>query len=185
MSDSLSSQLRDRLQHFAAITGGQNLAICFLLASEIEGTHFHQSSTPACGLQAYTKLQCILTVESELPTLPVLLCANAGDVGATVKAHIESLVSYQPGPPLPHPGNLLAGCTIGPYMSSAEVSSVASLFGNIGNLASACVASAEQSQSNGLMELTAEDRTSIMRLEALRRQIGDERARGILGFWTS
>ncbi|KAF2222397.1 hypothetical protein BDZ85DRAFT_263586 [Elsinoe ampelina] len=183
MSDAQSAQLRDRLQHFVAITGGQDLGICLLLASETDDGHINQTSTTAAGVQAYTKLQCILAADSELPTLPVLLCINAGDIGATVKAHIESLVPYRPDPPLQHPGHLLAGCTIGPPMSTNELNSVASLFGGMGDMSSACVISAEQ--SSGLMDPTAEDRTSIMRLEALRRQIGGERVSGILEFWTS
>ncbi|KAK5120359.1 hypothetical protein LTR85_006298 [Meristemomyces frigidus] len=156
-----------RIQHFASLTGGQDLAIVFLLAAPPAGSTFvsakqlavDTSSATASnddteGVYAYTRLQAVLVNHADIPNLPILPLADLEGLAALLKKHVANFTrartpQAQGTTAVATPFELLQVCTANPPMSQQTAYVLSDLFANIKELAEACtsVTSAPNSSS--------------------------------------
>ncbi|KAI7232392.1 hypothetical protein KC330_g5943 [Hortaea werneckii] len=165
----------ERIQRFASLTGGKELAIVFLLASPPTPAHptapvATNSFTTARqlaqqtaqlsavsergnldGVLAWTKLQAELTNRSYIPYIPILPLTTLDKLPQLLQKHVAALNS--PSHLLPkHSANtfdLLQQCTSNPPMDQQTAYCLSDVFSNMAELAGACtgISSAPQSSS--------------------------------------
>ncbi|KAI7370645.1 hypothetical protein KC354_g1104 [Hortaea werneckii] len=166
----------ERVQRFASLTGGKDLAIIFLLASpppppaqptaSIITNNFTTAKQLAQytaqlsaesergnidGVVAWTRLQAELTNRSDIPYIPTLPLTSLFQLAQLVRKHVAALNS------LSHPApkqsvntfDLLQHCTSNPPMDQQTAYCLSDLFVNMSELAAACtgISSAPQSSS--------------------------------------
>lgn len=164
----------ERIQRFASLTGGKDLAIVFLLASPppaqptapIIANSFTTARKLAQqtaqlsadsergnidGVVAWTKLQAELTNRSDIPYIPILPLTALCQLPQLVQKHVAALNT--PSHPAPKQSvntfDLLQKCTSNPPMDRQTAYCLSDLFVNIEELAAACteISSASQSSS--------------------------------------
>lgn len=202
-----------RIRHFASLTGGQDLAIVFLLstpkapafitAKQLGNGDANQSDNVE-GVYAYTKLQAELLNHGDIPHVPVLPLANLEGLPSLLEQHASALTR----PPskqsaVAKPFELLQLCTANPPMSQQTAYILSDLFCSIRELAEACTSagSAPQSSSpsaraaglssqiiNGTYEPSQSTSTqscdaASAKLKRLRDLIGDRECQDIVDFW--
>ncbi|KAI6835044.1 hypothetical protein KC367_g6968 [Hortaea werneckii] len=166
----------ERVQRFASLTGGNDLAIVFLLASTppplaqatalITTSSFTTARRLAQqtaqlsadsergnvdGVVAWTRLQAELTNRSDIPYIPTLPLTSLFQLAQLVRKHVAALNS--PSHPAPKQSvntfDLLQHCTSNPSMDQQIAYCMSDLFVNMAELAVACtgISSAPQSSS--------------------------------------
>ncbi|OTA29373.1 hypothetical protein BTJ68_09877 [Hortaea werneckii EXF-2000] len=165
----------ERIQRFASLTGGKDLAIVFLLASPpppaqptapIIANSFTTAKKLAQqtaqlsadtergnvdGVVAWTKLQAELTNRSDIPYIPILPLTALCQLPQLVQKHVAALNT--PSHPAPKQSvntfDLLQQCTSNPPMDRQTAYCLSDLFVNMEELAAACtgISSAPQSSS--------------------------------------
>ena len=165
----------ERIQRFASLTGGKDLAIVFLLApppplaqptSPIIANSFTTARKLAQqtaqlsadsergnidGVVAWTKLQAELTNRSDIPYVPILPLTALRQLPQLVQKYVAALNT--PSHPAPKQSvntfDLLQQCTSNPPMDRQTAYCLSDLFVNLEELAAACtgISSAPQSSS--------------------------------------
>ncbi|KAI7265582.1 hypothetical protein KC343_g3801 [Hortaea werneckii] len=165
----------ERIQRFASLTGGKDLAIVFLLASPpppaqptapIIANSFTTARKLAQqtaqlsadsergntdGVVAWTKLQAELTNRSDIPYIPILPLSALCQLPQLVQKHVAALNT--PSHPAPNQSantfDLLQQCTSNPPMDQQTAYCLSDLFVNMEELAAACtgISSAPPSSS--------------------------------------
>ncbi|TKA83793.1 hypothetical protein B0A55_00058 [Friedmanniomyces simplex] len=203
----------DRIQHFASLTGGQDLAIIFLLqpppatsfipAKQLLNSTNNGSSPETNGVYAYTLLQATLMDRSGIPYIPILPLATLASLPDLLKGHSTSWARSLPKaiskPPTPM--DLLQLCTANPPMPQQTTYFLSDLFPNLRELAVACtsVSSAPASSSpsaRAAAGLVSSQDTEILglgtqvsdaggygRLRRLRDLVGEQQCRDVVDFW--
>lgn len=161
VSDSKLDATIYRIQHFAFLTGGQDLAIVFLLAAS-PSTSFVSAEQLATdsphiadpddtsGIYAYTKLQAELNNHPSIPYIPILPLAKLDGLSNLLKKHVEARTRTPPPPKsVATPFELLQLCTANPPMPQQTAFVLSDLFSSVEGLAEACtsVSSAPGSSS--------------------------------------
>ncbi|KAI6905550.1 hypothetical protein KC318_g5907 [Hortaea werneckii] len=158
----------ERIQRFASLTGGKDLAIVFLLASpppppppaaQPTAPIINNSFTTARqlaqktaqlsavsergnldGVLAWTKLQAELTNRSDVPYIPSLPLTALDKLTQLLQKHVAALNS--PSHPAPKQSantfDLLQQCTSNPPMDQQTAYCLSDVFGNMAELAAAC-----------------------------------------------
>ncbi|RMX81664.1 hypothetical protein D0869_06638 [Hortaea werneckii] len=164
-----------RIQRFASLTGGKDLAIVFLLASPpppaqptapnatngfTTARQLAQQTAQLSaasergnldGVIAWTKLQAELTNRSDIPYIPILPLTALDELPQLLQKHVAALNS--PSHPAPRQSantfDLLQLCTSNPPMDQQTAYCLSDVFANMEELAAACtgVSSAPQSSS--------------------------------------
>ncbi|KAI7278050.1 hypothetical protein KC345_g6199 [Hortaea werneckii] len=165
----------ERIQRFASLTGGKDLAILFLLASPPPSAQptapmITNSFTTAKklaqetaqlsadsergnvdGVVAWTKLQAELTNRSDIPYIPILPLTAICQLPQLVQKHVAALniPSHSAPKQSANTFDLLQQCTSNPPMDQQTAYSLSDLFVNMEELAAACtgISSAPQSSS--------------------------------------
>ena len=166
----------ERIQRFASLTGGKDLAIVFLLAcppplpAQATALTITNSFTTARqlaqqtaelsaasergnldGVIAWTKLQAELTNRPNIAYIPILPLTALDKLPQLLQKHVAALNS--PSHPLPKQSaktfDLLQHCTSTPPMDQQTAYCLSDIFVNVAELAAACtgVSSAPQSSS--------------------------------------
>lgn len=200
-----------RIQHFASLTGGEDLAIVFLLhrapvksfvtAKQLTTGHGENDSNVE-GIHGYSKLQAEMINHSEVPYIPTLPLCKPEGLADLLKKHFTSLTR----PPPNHKAmatsfELLQLCTANPPMSQQTAFILTDLFTDLRDLARACssVGSAPNSspptarlatsQECDVPELSLDmsrqgaDSSATHRLKRLRDLVGDQECQDIIDFW--
>lgn len=213
-SDVADAKLADtilRLQHFVSLTGGQDLAIVFLLSRPAESSFVSSKALASStsntndgvdGVYAYAKLQAELANHDEILTIPILPLATLSDLANLLKKHAEALTRSSPRPAQRTASiDLLGQCTSNPPMPQETVFYLSDIFPNLAELASACTtvtsapnssspsarAAAWQSQDSAVYDLglgmSTQSSESGGRVRRLRDLVGREKMGEIVDFW--
>lgn len=140
----------ERIRRFASLTGGQDLAIVFLLDppadtsfTSARSVNEKTTSQPSGedGVVAYTKLQAALFDYADIPHIPILLLPSLDGLPGLLKSHIATVTKPKPRPqPQVTPFDLLQLCTANPPMPQQTAFILSDLFPNLRELAAACTA---------------------------------------------
>ncbi|KAK4550133.1 hypothetical protein LTR36_003100 [Oleoguttula mirabilis] len=157
-----------RIRHFASLTGGQDLAIVFLLSQPqvttfvsakqlaVHGATTASTTDDAEGVYAYSKVQAELMNKPDIPNIPVLPLASLEGLPALLRKHVANLTHVHTQshaaaatPVVASPFELLQLCTANPPMPQQTAYILSDLFPNIKVLAETCtsVTSAPSSSS--------------------------------------
>lgn len=149
-----------RIQHFAALTGGQYLVIIFLLApcvkqattkgfisakdlADSQNASVRDPADVLAGITAYTTLQATLATRQDILHIPILPLTSLDALPRLLQSHIAA---RNCPPPRPEPAattfDLLKLCTASPPMPVQTAYVLNDLFGSIGELAAACTTAA-------------------------------------------
>jgi hypothetical protein len=148
----------DRIHHFASLTGGEDLAIVFLLhapktssfisVKELTST----DSDPDAGTKgvlAYAKLQASLLSRSDIPHIPILPLASVDALpGLLTKVVTALLRKSQHTPASTTPFGMLQLSTTEPPMDRQTAYFATDCFANLRELAEACTEPAAESTSS-------------------------------------
>ncbi|KAM0722258.1 hypothetical protein Q7P37_001699 [Cladosporium fusiforme] len=196
----------DRIHRFAALTGGQNLAMVFLLSPPKASTFIsvkhltaddNAQATDMKGVVAYSTLQASLLPRTDIPHIPILPLASVDDLPQLLKDYINAL------PPKSErvasaasPFELLQLCTTEPPMDRQTAYFATDCFASLKDLATACTeplavpsSSSPASRADfGLGYLRSRDDMPMSsnaqsKLEQLRGLVGDEKLRELADFW--
>lgn len=201
VSKSIITNTITRIKHFAALTGGVNLAIVCLLhppphASFASSKKLVEAPTgDTTGVFAYSTLQSTLFAEHEIPTIPILPLAKVKGLADVLSTFVAALEG--PSLPLPTPKtmpfDLLQLCTVEPPMDRQTAFLTTDVFPNLRELAAACVTTlpSQSFDSPGLnlhslgpAQSSGNMRENEGRLDALHRLVGPEQAGYMMEFWT-
>ena len=202
----------ERIQHFASLTGGEDLAIVFLLnppparnfvpAIQL-ATDSSDDAARMKGMLAYSKLQAEMMNHTEIPYIPILPLCTLEGLPQLLNKHATNLTRT---PPTQKPAatsfELLKLCTANPPMSEQTAYILSDLFVDLRDLAMTCLAvtsapnssspsarAAVSSQANGVYDLGLEmstqesDITATGKLKRLRDLVGEQKFRDIVDFW--
>lgn len=200
-----------RINHFASLTGGQDLAIVFLLnpPSDARFVSARQQTmsggdqrAEVDGVYAYSKLQAEMINHAEIPHAPILPLAKLDGLSVLLRKHVANLSRIQPKQ---HASatqlDLLQLCTASPPMSQQTAYILSDLFPSLRDLATACTsvtsapnssspsARAASSQTNDFYDLglsmgpQSSDSTANNKLKRLRDLVGDQECRDVVDFW--
>lgn len=198
----------ERIHHFAALTGGQNLAIIFLLNPPKASTFVSAKSltadsttdeTGAKGILAYSKLQASLLPRNDIPHVPILPLASVEGLPQLLKDHAAALShkSTQQVLPAASPFELLQLCTTEPPMDRQTAFFATDCFANLKELAAACTERvAPLSSSSPVLRYGSGSECHRFsaglgmgsgvqgKMEQLSSLVGDEKCRELVDFWT-
>ncbi|KAK5674760.1 hypothetical protein LTS10_012496 [Elasticomyces elasticus] len=202
----------DRIQHFASLTGGQDLAIVFLLqtppstsfapARELLGGASSSTSPATSGMYAYTSLQAILVDRSDIPYVLTLPLANLEGLSNLLHRHSSStarpLQIKAPTKP-PGPLDMLKLCTSNPPMVQHTAYVLSDLFENLQDLAETCTdisfppassspsaraaAGYTSSQDTEMLDAHNPDMGGSGKLKRLRDLVGEQQCAELIDFW--
>lgn len=198
----------ERIHHFAALTGGQHLAIIFLLNPPKASTFVSAKSltadnttheTDTKGVLAYSKLQASLLPRNDIPHVPILPLASVEDLPQLVKNHSAALShnTTQQAFPAASPFELLQLCTTEPPMDRQTAFFATDCFASLKDLAAACTEPVRplSSSSPVLRDGSGSECHRFSaglgmgsgvqgKMERLRSLVGDEKCRELVDFWT-
>ncbi|KAK1811581.1 hypothetical protein LTR12_014074 [Friedmanniomyces endolithicus] len=203
----------DRIQHFASLTGGQDLAIVFLLqptpaitfipAKQLFDDASNSSRSSSDGMYAYTSLQAALMDRSDVPYIPILPLATLSTLPDLLKWHASSRARSPPkaiSRP-PRSLDLLQLCTANPPMPQQTAYILTDLFPYLRDLAMACtsISSAPGSSSpsaRAAASLLSSQDTEMFgmstqasyaggygKLKRLRDLVGEQQCTDVVDFW--
>lgn len=203
----------ERIRRFAALTGGQDLAIVFLLdppkdtaftsAKNLNGNTGNPSPGQD-GVIAYSKLQAAMMDHGDIPHIHVLPLTTLDALPELLKKHVAALSQpKQRAKPPTTPFTLLQMCTANPPMSQQTAFILSDLFPNLRELAVACasVSSAPISSSPSVraagfssqvigtqdtgrgMSTQYSADRAVNKLKQLRDLVGDQEVMDIVDFW--
>ncbi|KAK0285775.1 hypothetical protein LTR35_005115 [Friedmanniomyces endolithicus] len=203
----------DRIQHFASLTGSQDLAIVFLLqpppatgfasAQHLFDDASNSSRSSSDGMYAYTSLQAALMDRSDIPYIPILPLGTLSTLPDLLKRHTSSMARSPPKAISRPPKSLdlLRLCTANPPMPQQTAYILSDLFPGLRELATACtsISSAPGSSSpsaraaTGLLSsqdtemLGMSTQTSHAggygKLKRLRDLVGEQQCLDVVDFW--
>ncbi|KAK0818945.1 hypothetical protein LTR02_003296 [Friedmanniomyces endolithicus] len=203
----------NRIQHFASLTGGQDLAIVFLLqpppattiipAKQLLDDASNCSKSSSDGMYAYTSLQAALMDRSDIPYIPILPLATLSTLPDLLKRDASSRARSPPKAisKLPRSLNLLRLCTANPPMPQQTAYMLSDLFPNLRDLAMACtnISSAPGSSSpsaRAAASLLSSQDTEMFgmstqasyaggygKLKRLRDLVGEQQCMDVVDFW--
>ena len=198
----------ERIEHFASLTGGEDLVFIFLLnpppastfvsAKDLsEANNNDMADTDA--IAAYSKLQAELINHADIPHIPVLPILTVANLSETISKHTTALQSQPPKQRAPATSSfsLLKLCTANPPMSEQTAYVLSDLFKDLKDLAFACstVSSAPNSSSPSAraagfpssfsydINTQSSDSNAASRLKRLRDLIGEQECHDIIDFW--
>jgi hypothetical protein len=149
-----------RIHHFASLTGGEDLAIVFLLhepklstfvsAKDVTNASHTDNETSAAGIYAFTTLQSTMFARTEIPHIPILPFASLDALPALLRKHATALSRPTMSVPLPITSSeLLKMCTTADQpMDQTTVSVVAELVPDLRSFARLCSSSANHCGSS-------------------------------------
>ncbi|GAB7356702.1 hypothetical protein MBLNU459_g7409t2 [Dothideomycetes sp. NU459] len=202
-----------RIEHFASLTGGLNIAMVLLLSSPSRSSSSSSSSTthtpaatatdphpaepdPLLGQHSYAQLQATLLSRPDLPWIPILPLARVAGLPSLLQSYAGSVGRGPPAPPEPGARSLdlLAQCTVEAPLSPLARDLASDVFRSLAELAGAATAVVAAAAVEGGREIggwaspsfsVPSDRTRGARkaFEVLREQVGDEVVEGMLEFW--
>jgi hypothetical protein len=202
----------DRIHHFASLTGGQDLAIVFLLNPPKTSSFISvkdltsTDSNPDAGTKGvltYAKLQASLLSRSDIPHIPILPLASVEALPGLLTKTIAALSSkpqYMPNTTTPF--GMLQLSTTEPPMDRQTAYFATDCFANLRDLAEACTQPAaeptssspslmggisfSQSSARGQGSYTgtaSQGRGATEGLRQLRSLVGEERYSELVEFW--
>lgn len=203
----------DRIRRFAALTGGQDLAILFLLEAPrnttfVSAKDMHNSGAATSvvedGIGAYSKLQAVMMDNPDIPYIPTLLLSTVDGLAELLRKYTTSLnIPKQETKPTATSFELLRLCTANPPMPHQTAFYLSDLFSSLRELAAACTAVSSapkpsspssrgagfssqitSTQGSGLgFNTTLSDDGAVTKLKRLRDLIGDKECADIVDFW--
>lgn len=202
-----------RMRHFASLTGGQDLAIVFLLNPPGDSTFMsamdfakssHTGDSNTDGILAYSKLQAEIINHNEIPHVPILPLATIEGLTQVLAKHTTELSRpIRTSKALTTPFELLRLCTTCSPMPQKTAFILSDLFINLKDFAAAC-SSASSSRNScsrstrvadlafyhsssfdlpGGTDVQGPSSDSLIRLKQLRDLIGDRAFRDVIDFW--
>ncbi|KAK4965586.1 hypothetical protein LTR66_003677 [Elasticomyces elasticus] len=137
----------ERVARFAALTGGQDIAIVFLLSHHAAASFVSARSLahgiggitdPCDGMHAYMKLQAELFTRDDIPNVSILPLAKPEGLPTLIKNHVKTLAK----PKFLHPrpvdcSKMLAHCSSTPPLGQFAVDVVSDYFPSLRHLATA------------------------------------------------
>lgn len=161
-ADKLDETLK-RVRHFASLTGGQDLAIVFLLSAPPTGSFMSAKqvangataagASDTDGVYAYTKLQAEMVGRNDVPYIPILPLASLESLPILLTKHVAAITRprqlHATTKPIATSFELLQLCTAIPPMQQQTGYILSDLFSSLQELAEACttVSSAPNSSS--------------------------------------
>lgn len=214
MSDANLLCTLDRIHHFAALKGGQDLAIIFLLNPPIASNFVtvkdldandSNRATDTNGVIAYARLQAALLPRQDIPPVPILPLAAVEGLPELLKKHVNTVSrKVQPLAPATAPFDLLQLCTTEPPMDRQTAYFVTDFKSSLRELATVCASSLDlggcrsdhsllgKSQKSDLnrdghekLQGIGHDPSAMNDLRDLRDLVGDDRCREIVDFWST
>jgi hypothetical protein len=200
-----------RIQHFASLTGVEDLLIVYLLntpptssfvsAKELT-KNTSDDSTPADAIAAYSKLQAEMINCTEMSYIPIRPISKLDDLSDTIMKHVSALkADPRKHETLSKSFELLKLCTANPPMAEQTAYLLSDLFADFRDLAAACStvtyapsssspsarAAAFQSGSvygNSIdMSTPSSDSTAAGKLKTLRDLVGEQECQDVIDFW--
>ncbi|KAK4998191.1 hypothetical protein LTR66_002532 [Elasticomyces elasticus] len=144
-SDAALQNTLERVARFTALTGGQDIAIVFLLSHPAAASFVSARSlahgidgitNPCDGMHAYMKLQAELFTRDDIPNVSILPLAKPEGLPTLIKNHVETLAK----PKFLHPrpvdcSQMLAHCSSTPPLGQFAVDVVSDCFPSLRHLA--------------------------------------------------
>jgi hypothetical protein len=200
----------NRINHFAGLTGGQDLIIVFLLCSStgLDTSKSNPAITvPSANTNqdtihptlAFTQLQASLLPRTDIPYIPILPLSNLSNLPELLQKHASALShrhqqAQTTSNNRPKPLELLERTTAEPPMDRETVYFVTDCFSNLRELAMTCTEPGVDLEgllggSDGLEGLRSgggDGRVAgaTERLRELRDLVGWERFKEIVDFWS-
>lgn len=201
----------ERIQHFASLTGGQDLVIVFLLNPPRDSSFIsakelakasHDGIAQQDAIRAYSKIQAEMVNRPEIPYIPILPTSTLEGLSNILEKYIARVTSKTPEPKASTtPFALLQQCTANQPMSDQTAYNLTDIFSNLKDLAAACTsvssapnssspsARAASTQVSSINEFGTEfgtqssDITAASKLKELRGLIGQQECQDIIDFW--
>lgn len=211
VSDATLSETVQRIQHFASLTGGEDLIIIFLLNPPTGSTfvsakeltkNSDRDFAEGEAIAAYSKLEAELINHSEIPYIALRPILKLDDLPETIAKQMSSMKGkLQMRKPLARSIELLRLCTANPPMSEQTAYLLTDIFADLNDLATACFtissvpssgspsarAAAFQSSHISDFEPSTSTQTSgnraAARLKRLRDLVGEQECQEIIDFW--
>lgn len=203
----------DRIHHFASLTGGQDLAIVFLLdppktssftsVKDLTST-VSDADAGVKGVLAYAKLQASLLPRSDIPHLPILPLASVEGLPGFLMKQVTALSRQpQPAPASASPFGMLQMSTTEPPMDRQTAYFATDCFANLRELAVACTEPPAEATSSspsfgldgntlpqssagghhGHLRAGSQGRGAEEALRQLRGLVGEQRYTELVEFW--
>lgn len=200
-----------RTHRFAALTGGEDLAIVFLLnpppartfiSAKQHAADFSDDTANIDAIHAYSKLQAEMMNHSEIPHMPILPLCKLDGLPQLLSKHVANLNRPPPTQKAATTSfELLKLCTANPPMSEHTSYILSDLFVNLRDLATTCSAvtsapnssspsvRAAFSQADGIYDLgfgmstQGSDVPPTGKLKRLRDLVGEQECRNVVDFW--
>ncbi len=211
VSEAKLAETFERVSHFASLTGGEDVAIVFLLhppqtSNFVSAKHLangtEDPSTKTEGVYAYSKLQAEMIHRSDIPYVTTLPLSSLEELPALLKRHIAHLSR----PPLQQKPaatsfELLQLCTANPPMAQQTAFILSDLFTDLRDLATTCTTvnsapdSSSPSERAGLSQMSGAfdssnglssqffEANATSKLKRLRDLVGDQECCDIVDFW--
>jgi hypothetical protein len=211
VSDAKLSDMFQRIQHFASLTGGEDLIIIFLLNPPTGSTFVSarkltkdsdRDVAEEQAIAAYSKLEAELINHSEIPYIAVRPILKLDDLPEAIAKQMSSTKGkLQMRKPLAKSIELLRLCTANPPMSEQTAYLLTDIFADLNALASACftISSVPNSSSPSAraaafqyshisdFDPSTSTQTSgncaAARLKRLRDLVGEQECQDIIDFW--
>lgn len=210
ISDARLDHSLKRISHFASLTGGEDVAIVFLLCPEkatnfITAKQLNEGDAKAHttqGTLAYSKLQAELFDLDDVSRLPILLLSKLEGLPNLLKRHLANLSRPEPPrKPAATSLELLKVCTAKPPMSQQTAFILSDLFTDLRDLGEACTSASPATSSNSPSHVPTTSQlldrsgwvrdvtspvssdTATSKLERLRDLVGEQQCQDIIDFW--
>ncbi|KAF2164149.1 hypothetical protein M409DRAFT_56855 [Zasmidium cellare ATCC 36951] len=210
MSEANLTPTIERIRRFAALTGGKDLVMVFLLYPGYSTSEEVSND----GMVAYARLQAEMMNHTEIPSIPILPLPKLDGLANILKSHQIAWSTPQATNKKPSratPFDLLRQCSNHPPMSEAAAFLLTDLFSNLREIADACTNAspdfASSSPIAGMNDKTGtiqamdeayemdgtfpanntqatDDGSAHGKLEFFRDLQGDAQYRDLVEFWT-
>lgn len=211
VADNRLEQTMARISHFASLTGGEDVAIMFLVypsstAGFVSAKDLTNGDADAAtysnGMAAYSKLQIELLNHADVSPLSMLLLSSLDGLPALVKRHIANISRPRtPRQATTTTFELLKLCSATPPMPETTAFMLSDLFADLRDLAETCTAvtSAPNSSSPSARIVVPEAAseygsipttssqldvsTATEKLKRLRLLLGEQGCMDVVDFW--
>ena len=200
MSDTSLPITLSRIQHFASLTGGIDVAIVMLLSASRPFASAKtlidtSGSNETQGLSSYTRLQCELMTRTDLPWIHVLPLATLDGLVDLIKGHSQSISRPKPKPSSAvRPLDMLAHCSTEPPLSSLAINLTSDVVPSMGRLAQSALAyrsslglhTADEPGAQGLIssdDVPCSEGAADKIFDLLAEQLAEDVVDGMADFW--